>query len=146
MREESRAEVGDVSVAQQSVLQRLHECGPTTAASLAAWEHVSQQAIAQTVAPLKAAGLVTAGTDPTDGRKTLLSLSEATGRLFESARSTRHHWLAEVIESSLTEHEQRTLELAVELLERLAAAGPDLSVSPEAHRQFAAASTGAGTL
>jgi DNA-binding MarR family transcriptional regulator len=141
MREESRAEVGDVSVAQQSVLQRLHESGPTTAASLAAWEHVSQQAIAQTVAPLKAAGLVTAGIDSTDGRKTLLSLSEATRRLFESARSSRHQWLAEAIASSLTERERQTLEEAVELLERLAAAEPHLGVPPDTHRQFAVAST-----
>src|ERR1700691_2346682 len=47
-----------LSVAQVSLFSRLVPEGPVTAASLAVAEHVSQQAIAQSLAGLKAGGLV----------------------------------------------------------------------------------------
>ena len=96
------------------------EDGPTTAAALAGAEHVSQQAIAQNLAPLKAAGYVDATPDPHDGRKSLISATPAGRRLRESLHQSREAWLARAIEATVCEQERPALGKAIELLERLA--------------------------
>jgi DNA-binding MarR family transcriptional regulator len=93
--------------------------GPVTAASLAAAEHVSQQAIAQSLAGLKAGGLVSVQPDPADGRKNLLEVTAAGRTLYETIISSRDDWLIEAIESVVGPGEQASLEQAITLLERL---------------------------
>ncbi len=113
-----------LSISQLSILQRLHRNGPATAASLAAVEHVSQQAIAQNVAPLKSAGLVQSEPDQQDARKTLISVTDAGHRLHESIIASRNAWLARAIDSTIEARERAALVKAIELLERLADADP----------------------
>src|ERR1700678_4419742 len=72
IREEAGVTSTGLSVAQVSIFSRLVHEGPVTAASLAVAEHVSQQAIAQSLAGLKAGGLVSVKPDPAEGRKGLL--------------------------------------------------------------------------
>lgn len=110
-------------IAQVSVLKRLRNDGPTTASALAAVEHVTPQAIAQTLAPLKRAGLVRSAADPSDGRKSVISITPAGNRLYESAIASRDAWLARAIESVVSPRERAALETSIELLERLADAG-----------------------
>jgi DNA-binding MarR family transcriptional regulator len=107
-------------ISQLSILQRLRTDGPATASSLAAAEHVSQQAIAQNLAALKHARLVQARPDPADNRKSLISVTAAGRRLFETAINSRNAWLVQAIESTIGVRERPALEKAVELLERLA--------------------------
>jgi DNA-binding MarR family transcriptional regulator len=111
-------------IAYLAVLKRLRSDGPTTASALAAAEHVTHQAIAQTLAALKRAGLVRAAADPTDGRKNVISVTPAGNRLFEAAIASRDAWLARAIESVVAPREHAVLEKSIELLERLADAGP----------------------
>ena len=125
LREESPASSTGLSISQLSILQRLRRNGPATAAALSAAEHVSQQAIAQSVAPLKSAGFVQATPDPTDGRKTLISLTDAGYRLRESIIASRSAWLVRAIDATIDSDERAVLDQAIELLERLADA--DLS-------------------
>jgi DNA-binding MarR family transcriptional regulator len=120
LREESSARSMGLSISQLSVLQRLRLNGPATAASLAVAEHVSQQAIAQSVVPLKAAGLVRSEPDPDDGRKTLISITSAGLEIRESVLAARSSWLASAIDSTVEPGERASLEKAIELLERLA--------------------------
>ena len=120
LREESSGSIAGLSMSQLSILQRLRLHGPATAASLAADEHVSQQAIAQSVVPLKSAGLVRSEPDPRDGRKTLISVTDAGLGLRESIIASRNSWLARTIDSTIGAEERAALEKAVELLERLA--------------------------
>jgi DNA-binding MarR family transcriptional regulator len=120
LRKETGANVAGLSVSQLSVLQRLRLDGAATAASLAAAEHVSQQAIAQCVAPLRSAGLVRATPDPGDGRKSLISITDAGLGLRESIAASRHSWLARAIDSTVDARERAALTKAIELLERLA--------------------------
>jgi len=124
LREESGASSTGLSISQQSILQHLRLNGPATAASLAAAEHVSQQAIAQSVMPLKSAGLVRSEPDPKDGRKTLISITDAGLAVRESLIASRNSWLAQAIDSTLAAEERAALEKAIELLERLADASP----------------------
>jgi DNA-binding MarR family transcriptional regulator len=114
---------------QLAILQHILDVGPTTAASLAATEHVSQQAIAQGVATLKEAGLVRGERDVSDGRKILISFTDAGREMFESLRSSRRAWLVQAIDAVIGPTERPNLDVAIDVLERLAAA--DLSAAIE---------------
>ena len=120
LREESGRNSTGLSLSQLSIIQRLRLDGPATAASLAAAEHVSQQAIAQSVVPLKAAGLVRSRPDPSDGRKTLISITDAGLELRESIIASRNSWLTRTVDATIDAKERAALDKAIELLERLA--------------------------
>lgn len=110
----------ELPIAQVAVIKRLRNDGPATASALACAEHVTHQAITQTLAALKRGGLVRADADPKDGRKSVISVTPAGNRLFESAIASRDLWLARAIESVVTPRERPALEKSIELLERLA--------------------------
>lgn len=107
-------------MAQASVLGRLDREGTTSIGSLAVAEKVRPQSMAQTVADLQEAGLVSRRPDPADGRRTLIELTEEGRRTLQAYRRDREGWLAQAIERDLSEAEQRKLAGAVELLRRLA--------------------------
>src|ERR1700757_66143 len=67
-----RARLDGLSNPQKAVLLRLEKDGPSTVSDLARAEGVKPQSIGQTVAGLRAAGLIEAAPDPIDGRKTKL--------------------------------------------------------------------------
>jgi len=121
LREAARAgEVGLMPIAQVAVIKRLRNDGPTTASALAAAEHISHQAITQTLAALKRAGLVRSAADPTDGRKSVITVTPAGNRLFESAIASRNAWLGRAIGHVVSPRERASLEKSIELLERIA--------------------------
>ena len=113
----------DLPIARVAVLKRLRDGGPTTATALAAAENVSHQAMTQTLAALKRAGLVRSAPDPSDGRKSVITITLAGERLFEAAIASRDAWLARAIERVVSPRERAALEKSIELLERLADAG-----------------------
>lgn len=118
------------TISQLAILHRLHDEGPTTAAAIAATEHVSQQAIAQSVAALKEAGLVRGARDVTDGRKVLISVTPAGRKTIQRLLASRKAWLVQAIDAVITPKERRALEATIELLERLA--GADLRLDAHA--------------
>jgi DNA-binding MarR family transcriptional regulator len=128
MREESGATSTGLSVSQLSIFSRIMNEGADTAASLAAAEHVSQQAIAQSLAVLKADGFVAMRSDPTDRRKSLISVTAAGRRLVDSIHASRDDWLIRAIESAVGFDERGALDKTIELLERLA----DAELNPRA--------------
>ncbi len=109
-----------LSLSELSILRRLRHEGPSTAASLAAAEHVTHQAITQNLSELKRAGFVETTPDPHDGRKKLITVTAAGNSLFESVSTSRKAWFAHAIESTIAEDEMPDLDKAIELLERLA--------------------------
>jgi len=119
IREEAGVTSTGLSVAQVSIFSRLVHEGPVTAASLAVAEHVSQQAIAQSLAGLKAGGLVIVKPDPADGRKSLLEVTAAGRALYETILASRDDWLIRAIESAVGPDERNRLDQAITLLERL---------------------------
>jgi DNA-binding MarR family transcriptional regulator len=102
------------------VLGRIIADGPTTAAALAAGEHVTQQAIAQSLATLKERGLVEKQADPSDGRKSLVTATAAGGELMDGFTASREEWLTQAIEAAVRPEERPLLAEAIELLERIA--------------------------
>jgi DNA-binding MarR family transcriptional regulator len=103
-----------------AVLGRLHREGRLSTADLAAAERVRPQSMGQTLSELEAQGLISRSPDPADGRRILIALT-ATGRdALTEDRARRTGWLSGVISANFTPEEQRLLESALPLLERLA--------------------------
>lgn len=64
--------------------------------------------------------LVTRRAHPTDGRKSLVELSDAGRAALDAERGRRVGWLAQAIEDELTDRERALLAESAALLERLA--------------------------
>jgi DNA-binding MarR family transcriptional regulator len=109
-----------IPISQLAVLSRIIDEGPTTAAALAAAEHVTQQAIAQSLATLEKRGLVTKSRDPGDGRKSLVSATQSGQALMASLKASREAWLSRAIEAAVTPAERAALETTIEILQRIA--------------------------
>jgi DNA-binding MarR family transcriptional regulator len=120
-----------IPISQVAVLSRIIDDDPTTAAALAAAEHVTQQAIAQSLATLERSGLVTKSPDPSDGRKSLVSATEAGRALVERITASREAWLSRAIEAALRPDERPALDTAIELLQRIADVDLRLDTEPQ---------------
>jgi DNA-binding MarR family transcriptional regulator len=107
-------------LAQAAVLGRLDREGTSSIGRLADAERVRPQSMAQTVADLEAAGLISRRPDPQDGRRSLVELTAEGAATVRALRADRAGWLAGAIEAELSPAEQRRLERATELLRRLA--------------------------
>lgn len=114
-----QADVGDLTPSQRSALLRLEKDGPATTSGLARLEGMRPQSMGTVIAALESAGLVSGAPDPSDGRQTLLSLTETCRIWIVEGRAARQDWLARTIEARLEPHEQDTLIAAMVLLERL---------------------------
>lgn len=107
-------------LSQGSVLGRLDRGGLTSIGDLALAERVRPQSMTQTVADLEAQGLIARQTDPDDGRRILVALTDRGHETLEEDRRNREGWLASAIANDLSLDEQRLLVQALELLRRLA--------------------------
>ena len=114
-----QASVGDLTPSQISVLLCLEREGPATTSNLARLEAMRPQSMGAVIAALEAAGMVIGAPDPTDGRQTILSLTEACRRWVEEKRAARQDWLTRTIQARLSAAEQDRLMEAVELIRRL---------------------------
>ncbi len=114
-----QANTGDLTPSQVSVVLRLEKEGSATTSSLARAEGMRPQSMATVVAALEGAGLITGAPDPTDGRQTLLSLTDACRKMIIDGRAARQDWLTRTLQMRLSTEEQAVLATAVALLRRL---------------------------
>jgi DNA-binding MarR family transcriptional regulator len=117
LREE--ANLGDFTLPQLKVLSRLEREGPATVTALARAEGVRPQSMGETLAALKAAGLVSGAPDPADGRQTVLSLTAACREKVRAGRAAREDWLYRALRTHLAAGEQEALAASLALLLRL---------------------------
>src|SRR4051794_3118432 len=110
---------GQLTPSQTSVLTRLGKEGPASASALAAAEGVRPQSIATPPAAPAGGGLPRRRPAPEDGRRQLISLTDAGRELFDDARRAREEWLARAMQDRFTEAERRTVVEALMLLDRL---------------------------
>lgn len=110
---------GELTWSQQKVLFRLERDGPATVTALAQAEGVRPQSMGATVAVLRDAGLIAGSPDPSDGRQTVLSLTEACRAQLKASRAAREDWLHRAIQTKLNASEQAELAGALQLVERL---------------------------
>lgn len=109
----------DLTPSQTSVLIRLWREGASTASVLAGAERVRPQSLATIVAALEQRGLVERTPDPEDGRRQLVSLTEAGRQRAKSNKQGREEWLARAMHERYSESERRTILDALSLFERL---------------------------
>ena len=114
-----QAHVGDFTPSQVSVLVRLEKDGPATTSGLARAEGMRPQSMATVIATLEKAGFVSGAPDPTDGRQTLLSLTDDCRKWVKEKRATRQDWLTRSLQARLSPDELGEVARAVELLRRL---------------------------
>ena len=112
--------VGELTLPERSVLSRLDREGPATPGCLADLERVKPQAMGVTLAGLVDRGLVGRRKDDSDGRKVLMSVTEAGVRLLTDRRSQTTRQMATALAEKFTVAEQRKLVAAIPLIERLA--------------------------
>jgi len=111
---------GELTLPENAALARLNRAGPTTSSALAKLEQISPQSMGATLAGLEARGLVARHPDPEDGRRVVLSLTEAGQQVLQDKRNARTRQLADALSAKFTPDEVRVLAEAAPLLERLA--------------------------
>jgi len=110
---------GELTDPETSALARLDRGGPATPGALAKQEQISAQSMGATLAALEARGLVDRRPDPLDGRRVVLSLTEAGRTALGDRRSARTQILASTL-AEFSSEERRHLLVAAPLIERLA--------------------------
>ncbi len=106
-------DVADLTSAQKSVLLRLERDGPATGSALARAEAMRPQSMGAIIAVLEQAGYVTGTPDPSDGRQTIIALTDHFRDWVSKARAARQDWLLRSLQTRLTAPEQRQLAAAV---------------------------------
>jgi len=111
---------GELTWSESSALARLDRGGPATPSALAKLEQISPQSMGATLGALEARGLVERRPDPGDGRRAVMSLTDAGLQTLLSRRNARTEQLAKSLSTGFTPSELRQLQAAAPLIERLA--------------------------
>jgi DNA-binding MarR family transcriptional regulator len=116
LRAEAAAE--GLTWSQGAVVRRLESAGGMTSAELARAEGVRPQSMSATVAMLEAEGLVRRAPDPTDGRRVVLTLTDAGRAARTQARAVKQKWLAAALQD-LSPPERAELRRSLDVLARV---------------------------
>ena len=110
----------ELTLSESAALARLDRGGPATAAALARLEQISPQSMGATLAALETRGMVMRNPDPQDGRRVILSITDAGQGVLRDRRNARTERLAQALSSGFTHSELEQLMATAPLLERLA--------------------------
>lgn len=108
----------DITDARLSVLFVLLNEGPQTLTSLSEHERVTPPSMNRTVNSLVDDGLVTRSADPTDGRKTVIDITDVGQDVALETRRRRVAWFADRV-AELGDDDRATLEAALPILRKL---------------------------
>ncbi|WP_235916505.1 MarR family winged helix-turn-helix transcriptional regulator [Antrihabitans cavernicola] len=106
---------------ERTALSRLERSGPTTSSNLAREVQITAQAMGATISDLCTRGLVERRPDPNDGRRVVLSATDAGLQALKDKRNARSELVAQALTSgAFSSTELAQLAAAAALLERLA--------------------------
>jgi len=111
---------GGLSLPESSALRRLERDGPSTVTALARAEQISVQSMGATLGALEARGLIKRESDPADGRRAVMSVTEAGLAALSDKRNSRIAQLAGALATGFTPAELDQLKTVAPLIERLA--------------------------
>ncbi|MFF8367404.1 MarR family winged helix-turn-helix transcriptional regulator [Streptomyces lydicus] len=115
----AKSPVGDVTLFEASLLARLDRDGPDNPGVLATSEGVRPQAMATTLATLEERGLVSRRRDAADGRRSVVTLTDAGRQVVTDRNSASMRPLVAGLEAEFTPAERRELLAVLPLLDRL---------------------------
>jgi DNA-binding MarR family transcriptional regulator len=110
----------ELTLPEISVLARLDRDGPTTVTGLAKLEQISAQSMGATLSALEARGLVARASDPGDGRRVVMSATDAGLEALQTGRNARLQALARALSTAFSPAELEALRAVAPLIERLA--------------------------
>jgi DNA-binding MarR family transcriptional regulator len=110
----------ELTLPESAALTHLDRSGPSAPSELARMEQISPQSMGATLAALQARGLIQRRPDPGDGRRSVMSLTDAGLALLRGKRDARTAQLADALAREFTAAERSQLQAAAPLLERLA--------------------------
>ena len=110
---------GVVTLTQLSAMASLHRHGPLTPGELAVCERVQPPSMTRVIAALAEHGFVDRSPHPTDGRQTVVALTEAGRDYVDAEVSARERWLEAQL-AQLTPDERALLHRAVDIIDRIA--------------------------
>jgi len=113
---------GALSVNKTSVLGHLYRHGPSTPKEIAVADFQPPQALTRVFAELEAGGLITRARSDSDGRASLLTLTQKGREALSHDMDQRDRWLGEAL-AELTVTEVELLRVAARLMDRMAATG-----------------------
>jgi DNA-binding MarR family transcriptional regulator len=111
---------GDLSLPEYAALRRLERGGPATVTALARAEQISVQSMGATLSAVETRGLIKRHSDPADGRRAVMSITEAGLFALNDKRNARIAQFARVLAAGFTPAELAQLRAAAPLIERLA--------------------------
>ncbi len=111
---------GELSLPESSALRKLERGGPATVTALAKAEQISAQSMGATLSTLEHRGLVKRQSDPADGRRAVMSITESGLSALSDKRNARIAQLARALADGFTPGEMGQLMAAAPLIERLA--------------------------
>lgn len=111
---------GELTLPERSAMVRLDRGGPATPSALARLEQITPQGMGATLAGLEARGLVERRPDPADGRRAVMSMTEAGRQALQDRRDARTEQIARALAAGFTPDELAALLTAAPLIERLA--------------------------
>jgi DNA-binding MarR family transcriptional regulator len=114
-----RRTLDDIPRRHESVLSWLDRKGPLTTADLARWEQIRPQSMGTTVGEMVAGGLVVKASDPTDGRRELVSLTDQGRSALRAIAELRDRDLADLLTQRLSDEERAVVTASLALLERI---------------------------
>ena len=107
---------GDLTPAQSSVLLRLDRDGASSTTLLAAAEGIRSQSMTATLNALHARGLIERRPDPGDGRRYIVTLSDAGRAHVSEGRELRHQWLTQALRERLEPEQLAAVRQSLALL------------------------------
>jgi DNA-binding MarR family transcriptional regulator len=109
----------ELSLPGISALSHLERAGSATTSDLARAGQITPQAMGATLAVLEERGLVERRPDPCDGRRVVMSVTNAGREALTNKRNARTRQLAKALAGRFTQAEVETLRAAAPLIERL---------------------------
>ncbi|MFE9411674.1 MarR family winged helix-turn-helix transcriptional regulator [Streptomyces sp. NPDC006704] len=112
---------GGLTMPERTALAQLARSGPTISSALAREAQITAQSMGATLGGLRARGLVERRPDPDDGRRAVMSVTDAGHQALRDKRNARGELIARALTSGeFTPAELEQLAAAAPLLERLA--------------------------
>ncbi|MEV0737018.1 MarR family transcriptional regulator [Streptomyces sp. NPDC050549] len=112
---------GGLTMPERAALAQLDRAGPTTSSALARDAQITAQAMGATLGSLRTQGLVERRPDPEDGRRVVLTVTDAGRQALRNKRNARAELIGRALTGgTFTPTELKQLAAAAPLLERLA--------------------------